>query len=268
MAISYRDRSDYLSGAEHEAGTGMRWSAVFAGLFAALGTDVLLYTLGAAIGLSVVFGGVDLGGLGIGALIWLIGTSIVSAFVGGFVASYIGRPLHRSVAMMYGGVVWAFALVVGIFLMGSFATGTLQTAMRTAGAASGAIQQQIGGAGQQGQVQEQQGQFQTQAGQEAPAAGGAQAQPDVVGPQGEQAGPIESLPPAAQQAVQASTWFAWTAFISMLLSLGAAIGGAIAAHGALPRTAEAIRPTPPQREAAVPPVRERPLDEQRPGDLH
>lgn len=95
------------------------WGAIFAALFAMLATAFLLLLLGSAIGFSVA-DATDLGaigeGLGIGTIIWIIGTTLVVALVGGLLAAHLSGRRGRDAGLMHGVVVWAVALLVGLII--------------------------------------------------------------------------------------------------------------------------------------------------------
>lgn len=129
------------------------WGAIFAGTFVALGVELLLALLGLAIGLwnvSPTTGTGQLAGVGIGEGIWWVITSIISLFLGGWVAGRLCGFLQFS-TMLHGLTVWALVSVFTIYLItvgvGSIiggAFGILQQGLGAAGSAaqsSGLVQQ-------------------------------------------------------------------------------------------------------------------------------
>jgi len=117
-------QSDYrtateVTTVEVRAADRIRWGAIMAGLFAALSTLVLLSVLGAAIGLSVYDARDSARGIGTGTLIWTVITMIVAFLVGGYVAGRFGAPYRDNSAMVHGALVWAVAVPLGIFVLGS-----------------------------------------------------------------------------------------------------------------------------------------------------
>lgn len=118
------------------------WGAIFAGAVIALGTMFLLGLMGSAIG----FRSVDpnaanaVGGLGIGAAIWWIITSVVALAIGGYVAGRLsGIPDKRS-SSAHGAAVWGVVTIFTLWFAASAAgsifntaTGALTGAVRAAG---------------------------------------------------------------------------------------------------------------------------------------
>ena len=89
------------------------WGALLAGLFITLAVFVLLSTLGTAIGISSAdqFSGQS---VAIGAGIWAIATMLIAFFCGGCVVSRCTAGETRGESVMYGTVLWgaAFALIM------------------------------------------------------------------------------------------------------------------------------------------------------------
>lgn len=118
------------------------WGAIFAALFAMLATAFLLLLLGSAIGFSIV-DATDLdaigNGLGIGTVIWIVGTTLVVSLVGGVLAAHLSGRRGRDAGLMHGVVVWAVALLVGLvidtMLVSAAVRGAVATAENTAQAA-------------------------------------------------------------------------------------------------------------------------------------
>lgn len=106
--------------------TGFRlsWGAVFAGFVVATALQMVLSTLGAAIGL-VAFdpGQGDSGsGLGIGAAVWFAVTALVSMFIGGMTTGRLAGILTRGDGMIHGVIMWSLSLLLALY-MGSVGLG-------------------------------------------------------------------------------------------------------------------------------------------------
>lgn len=121
------------------------WGAIFAGTFIALGVLALLGMMGSAIGLNAIEpAGSGMDGVGIGAAIWWIVTSVIALGIGGYVAGHLsGIPEKRS-ATAHGATVWGLVTVITLWLaagmVGSLvntATGALAGTVRAAGAVAG-----------------------------------------------------------------------------------------------------------------------------------
>ena len=73
------------------------WGAIFAGAIIALATQLVLTLIGTAVGLATLNPetGQNPSGttLGIGAGVWLVISSLVSLFLGGYIAGRLGGPL-------------------------------------------------------------------------------------------------------------------------------------------------------------------------------
>ncbi|MBD3346622.1 MAG: hypothetical protein GF401_16325 [Chitinivibrionales bacterium] len=109
------------------------WGGIFAGLFVALGVQMLLGFLGAAIGLAVV-NPANPGKLTIAVVIWLIISGIISLFIGGWVAGRLsGEPsgLDRGIN---GLVVWGLVSLFSFYLAATTAVGIISGAFSLVGA--------------------------------------------------------------------------------------------------------------------------------------
>lgn len=126
------------------------WGAIFAGTAMALAVWFVLSMMGAAIGLSTFDPAHEsnpFSGFGIGTGLWLAGQIIIALFVGGWVAGRLaGKPRGLDGALN-AGVVWALALLLGIFgvvnftssLVSGVTTVVTQGASMAAGAVGGVI---------------------------------------------------------------------------------------------------------------------------------
>lgn len=215
------------------------WGAVIAGFFIATVTQILLNTLGVAIGLSVVGAEGQASGsaIGIGAGIWTILSSIISVFVGAWVAGRYTSIPERGEGSLQGALVWSLSLIFFIWI----ATMGVGTAL---GGLMGLVGQGIQG-GAQGAIS-QMGQGEQEVGR---GAGGTQQGMDresmiqnlmnttgISREQAEQAvnqlglggggqQPMQQAQEAAETTAKFGAAAAWWFFITALLSLGAAIWG-------------------------------------------
>jgi len=100
------------------------WAAIFAGVFVVIGVQLLLGSLGTAVGLETINPGEEeapMSGLGVGAGIWWIISTIVALFVGGWAAGRLAGFPTRISGILHGAVTWSFATLLGLFLMYSIA---------------------------------------------------------------------------------------------------------------------------------------------------
>lgn len=203
------------------------WGAVFAGFFIATVVQILLNSLGIAIGLSAVSSNADASGtaIGVGAGIWTIITSIVSVFIGAWVAGRYTSILDRGEGPLQGALVWSLSLIfvlwlgtTGIASLLSGVTGVVGQGVQgaTQGAASqmGKSDQQIGrgGAGSESQGTSQQG-------------GSQQGMSDQLGMGTNPEQMKEQAKQTAQKGAKYGAAAAWWFFTTAFLSLGAAIWG-------------------------------------------
>jgi hypothetical protein len=117
------------------------WGAVFAGVLVALIVQLTLSLLGIAIGLGATLV-LDAGrGIAIGAAVWWILITLVSLFVGGWIAGKLcGIPFPFE-SVLHGIVLWALSIIITVWLL----AGTLGAIM---GGAFGVLQTAVTGASQ------------------------------------------------------------------------------------------------------------------------
>lgn len=209
--------------------TGFRlsWGAIFAGFVVATALQMVLTTLGAAIGLAAFDPGQgdSATGLGIGAAVWFALTAIISMFIGGMTTGRMAGILTRGDGMIHGVVMWGVSLLLALYL-GSVGVGRVlggvtgfvsQTASSAVGGAVSGAGAAGGAAAAQGgvNVSESQQQQAEQAAQNA----GQQIQ-QQAGQVSAQAGEV------AGDAANVAAKGAWGALLLMGLSVAAAAFGA------------------------------------------
>ena len=105
------------------------WGSVFAGAMIALATQLVLTLIGAAIGLATLdpATGQSPSGtaLGLGAAIWLVVTSLVSLFLGGFVSARLGGTFN---GWLHGLTTWGTVVTMTMLLLTTAAGGLIGTA--------------------------------------------------------------------------------------------------------------------------------------------
>jgi hypothetical protein len=108
-----------------ELGRGVSWGGIWAGVLVALGTLLLLSTLGLAVGIAAGnatggvnagTGGVSPGTVGTAAVIWSALSLLISMFLGGLASTRMGRITNRSGGMFHGGLVWVITLGAILYL--------------------------------------------------------------------------------------------------------------------------------------------------------
>jgi hypothetical protein len=114
------------------------WGGVFAGVLVAMGVSMLLASLGLAIGISAVEPGrTDPGTIGIGAAVWGGVQLLIALFIGGVVATRVGAIIDRTTGFFEGVLLWVVSLILMAYLAGS---GIASVASGTFGLLGGATQ--------------------------------------------------------------------------------------------------------------------------------
>jgi hypothetical protein len=129
--------------------TKLRWSAIFGGVFAALGLWVLLASFGLAVGLrSMSPQETSLRGEGMWLGIWSLVMPILALAFGTFIAVRATVVAHRGTGLLYGVVVWGLTTFVATMMVVSMATsavgGTINLAGRLIGGLGGAAASAVG----------------------------------------------------------------------------------------------------------------------------
>lgn len=130
-------------------GKKVSWGGVFGGVLVAVGLLLLLAALGMAVGISVAQPGeTDAGSLGIGAGIWAALSLLIALFVGGMVATRIGAISDRTTGFFEGVLVWVVSILLMAYLAGSGMSMLAGGAFKMIGGATqaiGAVAQAQGG---------------------------------------------------------------------------------------------------------------------------
>jgi hypothetical protein len=121
MAVNYGSHEHRFAATAWFGTEGMKvsWGGVFAGVLVAMGVSMLLASLGVAIGISAVNPGTDPGALGVGAAIWGGGQLLLALFIGGMVATRVGAIIDRTTGFFEGVLVWVVSLILMAYLAGS-----------------------------------------------------------------------------------------------------------------------------------------------------
>jgi len=210
------------------------WGAIIAGLIVALVTQILLAMLGVAIGAATIDPIQEqrpLEGLGTGAAIWWVVSSLISLFLGGCVAGRLAGVPRKGDGALHGIIMWGTATLITLLLAGTALGGLFGGAFGALkqGASQGAppqLSEQIKGALQQSgvdtdRVQQQAQQKIDQAKQKAQNA----AQTGQLDPQTEQ-----QVRETGQKVASGTSKAALWGFVGLLLgALMAAWGGSAAA---------------------------------------
>lgn len=98
------------------------WGSVFAGVAVATVAELLFALLGLAIGLSTVDPTREtypFSGLGIGAAAWWVVSSLISLFLGGWIAGRLAGMPRRFDGAVHGVLTWAIATFLMIYFLGT-----------------------------------------------------------------------------------------------------------------------------------------------------
>jgi len=121
MAVNYGSHEHRFAATAWFGTEGMKvsWGGVFAGVLVAMGVSMLLAALGVAIGVSAVDPGeTDPGAIGIGAAVWGGMQLLIALFIGGMVATRVGAIIDRTTGFFEGVLVWVVSLILMAYLAG------------------------------------------------------------------------------------------------------------------------------------------------------
>ena len=122
MAVNYGTHEHRFAATAWFGTEGMKvsWGGVFAGVLVAMGVSMLLAALGVAIGVSAVDPGeTDPSTIGIGAVVWGGVQLLIALFIGGMVATRVGAIIDRTTGFFEGVLVWVVSLILMGYLAGS-----------------------------------------------------------------------------------------------------------------------------------------------------
>jgi hypothetical protein len=113
------------------------WGGVWSGLLIGIGVLMLLGTLGLAIGISAAGLGTGEGAgarsLGIGAGVWAGISLLIALFLGGMVAARMGLVFDRATSALQGALVWVLAMLGIVYLATSGISLGVSTLLGVAG---------------------------------------------------------------------------------------------------------------------------------------
>lgn len=147
----------YVSAGPETSVSGVSWAAVFAGALAAAVLSLLLFILGAGLGLSSISvwssQGADGGTVGWAAIVWLAFTQLASAGIGGYVAGRLRtkwQGVHTDEVYFrdtaHGFLAWALATLLMVAVMGTVVGSAIVGTVKAAGAVASGAAQVVGGA--------------------------------------------------------------------------------------------------------------------------
>jgi hypothetical protein len=237
-------------------GLRISWGGIWAGVLTVLGTLLFLTTLALAVGITAIDPGqTDPGTLGTGAAIWSALSLLIALFVGGMAATRLGMIFDRATGAFEGALVWVLSFVVilwlassGVRLVASGISGLFGGVTQTIGAAAGQNMDLSAGTVDQmiarlrdpntartissatGIPEQEVSTRLNDTAQRVESARNdpAQAAAEVRrGTEQLMASARQQLPQMAERAQEGATKTAWITFAAMVISLLAAIGGAM-----------------------------------------
>ncbi len=131
-------------------GMKVSWGGIFGGVLVAIGLLLLLTALGVAVGISAAEPGeTEASTLGAGAGIWAGVSLLVALFVGGMVATRIGAIYDGATGFFEGALVWVVSILLMVYFAGSGVSMLAGGAFQMVGGATqaiGSVMQSGGGA--------------------------------------------------------------------------------------------------------------------------
>ena len=232
------------------------WGGIWAGVLTVMGTLLFLTTLGIAIGISAVDPGQsDAGAFGAGAALWTSLSLLIALFVGGMAATRLGLVFDKAAGAFEGALVWVLSFLIilwlassGVRLVASGISGLFGDVTQTIGSvatgtddlSSGSIDQMLARlhdpqtartlAAATG-VPEQE--FRATLNSVAQRVAAARHNPEQAAAEVREGTrqlmdrARQQLPALAERAQDTATKTAWTTFAAMVISLAAAVAGAM-----------------------------------------
>ncbi|MBE9166580.1 hypothetical protein IQ238_03195 [Pleurocapsales cyanobacterium LEGE 06147] len=116
----------------------VRWGPIVAGIVVAIATQLVLSTLGVAIGLTT---GAPVQDVGVGVGIWSIISLLIALFLGSWVTTSTCGPMNNKTALLHGLILWATTLALSAWLVATGVTGAFGIAAGNAAEILNQIQQ-------------------------------------------------------------------------------------------------------------------------------
>ncbi|MGH8177605.1 MAG: hypothetical protein ACREV5_15210 [Steroidobacter sp.] len=101
-------------------GFRISWGGIWAGVLTVMGMLLFLTTLGLAVGVSAADpGDTDAGALGAGAAIWSGLSLLIALFIGGMAATRLGMVFDKAAGAFEGALVWVLSFLIILWLASS-----------------------------------------------------------------------------------------------------------------------------------------------------
>ena len=145
---SERRRASYAPSSLRADGMRVSWGGIWGGVLVAVGLLLLLTALGLAVGVSAVQPGETEGAaVGAGAGIWAGISLLLALFVGGMVATRIAAITDRATGFFEGALVWVVSILLMLYFAGSGIGMLAGGAFKLVGGATQAIGSAVQGQG-------------------------------------------------------------------------------------------------------------------------
>ena len=146
--VSERRRSGYPAMLRAAEGMKVSWGGIFGGVLVAVGLLLLLTALGVAIGISAADPGqTDASTLGTGAGIWAGVSLLIALFIGGLVSTRIGAISDGATGFFEGALVWVVSILMMVYFASSGVSMLAGGAFQMVGGATQAISSVMQGGG-------------------------------------------------------------------------------------------------------------------------
>jgi hypothetical protein len=150
-------RHDYAASLGNAAGLRVSWGGIWGGVLVAIGLLLLLTVLGVAIGVTAVDpGDTEASTVGTGVGVWSGLSLLIALFVGGLVSTRIGAIFDRTTGFFEGALVWAVSVLFMIYLattgIGMLAGGAFKLVSGVGSAVGMMSQDGDGSSGDVGQI--------------------------------------------------------------------------------------------------------------------
>lgn len=234
----------------------LSWGGIWAGVLTVMGSLLFLTTLGLAIGISAVDPGQDsAAAFGTGAAVWTSLSLLIALFAGGMAATRLGLVFDKAAGAFEGVLVWVLSFLIilwlassGVRLVASGISGLFSGVTQTIGSVASGMDDMSSGtvdqilsrlnnpetartlAGATGMSEQEVRSTLNGVAQRVEAARNNPEQAAVEVREGTRQlmdRARQQLPAMADRAQDTATKTAWATFAAMLLSLGAAVAGAM-----------------------------------------
>lgn len=144
-----RERRSFTGLPFWKAREGLRisWGAINGGVLSAVGLLILLAALGLAIGISAIDGQSEASNFGIGTAIWSAVSLLAALFLGGYASTKLSATTDSTTGVFEGALVWVVSMLLMLYLAGTGIGMLASGAFSLVGNAGQAVGSMVTGAG-------------------------------------------------------------------------------------------------------------------------